>query len=425
MLKFSFKHMAVRRTKLILIALSILLTACVALLSYNISTQVSEGIIRSASNFDLIIGPSGSSTQLAMNTLFFTDQPLGTIPYSLVNELRGSGLANVVVPFSMGDSYNDAPVVGTEAALLEGRELKEGEMFDAAREAVIGSDVAAKYGLNVGDSLVTSHGLGGSGHEHAEAPLTVVGVLRRSNTSFDNAVFTPVETIWALHDHGHTEAHAMETPAEESAEAAEAAATGHSSEAHDEEHSHDEEAHDHDHDSDKTICAVLVRSKDFSAVNALMSAYGDEAGYLAINPNTVLRDVLENVDMTRNIVYILCAVILVMNIFVISMIALLNAYDARREIKLMRLIGISMGKINLLYLMQNALVSAAALLLSLLAAHAGLAGIRSFVAGMGISLNAAKVYPLEWAILALVFIVSILPTSILTARMSRQDGIDR
>ena len=425
MLKFAFKHMAVRRAKLILIALSILITACVALLSYNISTQVSEGIIRSASNFDLIIGPSGSSTQLAMNTLFFTDKPLGTIPYSIVEELRGSGLANAVVPFSMGDSYNDAPIVGTDAALLEGRELKDGEMFDAAREAVVGSDVAVKYSLDVGDSIVTSHGLGGSGSTHSEAPLTVVGILRRTNTSFDSAVFTPVETIWQLHDHGHEEESAPEAHAEELPDEAEA--HSHSIESHGETSS-DTETHaaeEHDHASDKTICAVLVRSKDFSAVSTLMSAYGDDAGFLAINPNTVLREVLENVDMTRNIVYILCAVILVMNIFVISMIALLNAYDARKEIMLMRLIGVSMGRINLLYLIQNAIVNAAALLLSLLAAHAGLAGIRSFVAGMGIALDAAKIYPLEWGILTLVFIVSILPTSILTARMSRQDGIDR
>ena len=408
MFKFAFKHMAVRRTKLILIALSILITACVALLSYNISTQVSEGIIRSASNFDLIIGPSGSSTQLAMNTLFFTDKPLGTIPYSVADDLRSSGLANAAVPFSMGDSYNDAPIVGTEEALLEGRELRDGRMFTAAREAVIGSDVAAKYKLAVGDSIVTSHGLGGTGHDHAEAPLTVTGILKRTNTSFDGAVFTPVETIWELHDHGHEEE---------------------ASEAHDEEEpAHAEEEHVHseeEHDEDKTICAVLVRSKNFASVSKLMSAYGDDAGYLAINPNTVLREVLENVDMTRNIVYILCAVILVMNIFVISMIALLNAYDAKKEIMLMRLIGVSMKKINLLYLMQNAMVNAAALLLSLLAAHLGLAGIRSYVAGMGIALDAAKLYPLEWGILALVFIVSILPTSILTARMSRRDGIDR
>ena len=389
MLKFALRHMAVRRTKLMMTCLSIVVTACVALLAYNISTQISEGIIRTASSFDIIIGPSGSSTQLAMNTMFFTDKPLGTIPYALVEEIQNSGLASAVVPFSMGDSYNDAPIVGTTPALLEGKSLSSGEMFANVCEAVVGYDVAKKYNLHVGSSLITSHGLSGSGSDHAESPLTVTGVLSRTHTAYDNAVFTPCETIWALHDH--------EDEHEESGE----------------------------HDEDKTVCAVLVRSKSIADYSTLTAAYSDNSDYLVINPNTVLREVLENVDMSRRIVYILCAVILIMNVFVITLIALLSAYDSRSEISLMRLIGVSMGKINLLYLIENAVAGAIALALSLLAAHGCLLGIRSFVAGMGIVLNAAKIYPAEWAVLLLVFAVSILPTSIMTLRMSRRDGVDR
>ena len=389
MLKFALRHMAVRRTKLMMTCLSIVVTACVALLAYNISTQISEGIIRTASSFDIIIGPSGSSTQLAMNTMFFTDKPLGTIPYALVEEIQNSGLASAVVPFSMGDSYNDAPIVGTTPALLEGKSLSSGEMFANVCEAVVGYDVAKKYNLHVGSSLITSHGLSGGGSDHAESPLTVTGVLSRTHTAYDNAVFTPCETIWALHDH--------EDEHEESGE----------------------------HDEDKTVCAVLVRSKSIADYSTLTAAYSDNSDYLVINPNTVLREVLENVDMSRRIVYILCAVILIMNVFVITLIALLSAYDSRSEISLMRLIGVSMGKINLLYLIENAVAGAIALALSLLAAHGCLLGIRSFVAGMGIVLNAAKIYPAEWAVLLLVFAVSILPTSIMTLRMSRRDGVDR
>ncbi|MGN0184534.1 MAG: ABC transporter permease [Aristaeellaceae bacterium] len=400
MLKFALRHMAVRRTKLIMICLSIIITACVALLAYNISTQISEGIIQTAANFDIIIGPSGSSTQLAMNTMFFTDKPLGTIPYSLVDEIQNSGMANAVVPFSMGDSYNDAPIVGTTPALLDGKSLSSGEMFSSACEAVVGYDVAKKYNLHVGDSLITSHGLSGSGHDHAESPLTVTGILSRTHTSYDNAVFTPCETIWALHNHEEEEEH------EES-----------------EEHVEGEE--EHEHDEEKTVCAVLVRSKSIADYSALTAAYSENSDYLVINPNTVLREVLENVDMSRKIVYILCLVILIMNVFVITLIALLSAYDSRGEISLMRLIGVSMGRINLLYLIQNAVAGAIALILALLAAHGCLLGIRSFVASMGIVLNAAKIYPVEWAILLLVFVISILPTSIMTLRMSRQDSIDR
>ena len=403
MLRFALKHMAVRRAKLIMTALSIVITAAVALLAYNISTQVSEGIVNTAAKYDMIIGPSGSATQLAMNTMFFTDKPLGTIPYSLVDELKNSSLVNEAIPFSMGDSYNSAPIVGTDASLLAGKALKSGEMFARPLDAVVGWEVARTYGLKPGDGIVTSHGLSGDGAAHAEHPLTVTGILAKTNTAYDNAVFTPVSTIWALHDHGdeHDEEHDEE---------------------HEEHEEHDEHEH-HDHAAEGQICAVLVRSTGFNAWSQLMSIYGGNADYLAINPNTVLREVMDNVDLSRRIVYILCAVILVMNLFVVSVIALLNMYDSRDEIALMRLIGIGMGKINRLYLIQNAITGAAAMLLSLLAAHLALLGIRRFAAGMGIVLDAARVYPMEWLILLAVFALSILPTAICTRAMARKDSL--
>ena len=390
MLSFAIRSMATRKARIVMTALSMVLAAGVALLAYNISTQVSEGIVNTAVKYDIIIGPPGSATQLAMNTMFFTDKPLGTIPYELVEQLRASGRVNDVVPFSMGDSFNGAPVVGTEAKLLEGKALASGEMFQDALQAVVGADAASAYNLKVGDTLVTSHGLGAGGAAHDARPLTVVGILKRTDTAYDNAVFTPVSTVWALHDH---------------------------------EDEDEEEEEDHVEAGAGEICAVLIRSKSMNDYAALMSAYGDSAEYLAINPNTVLREVMENVDLSRRIVYILCAVILVMNLFVVSVIALLNMVDSRKEIALMRLIGISMGRINQLYLIQNALTGLLAVALSLVVSRLCLMGIRGFVARMGIVLNAGRVYPMEWAILLAVFIVSIVPTAVLTVRMSKRDGL--
>ena len=429
MFKFALKNMAIRRAKLLMTALSVVITAAVALMAYNISTQVSEGIVNTAAKFDIIIGPSGSATQLAMNTMFFTDKPLGTIPYALVEELNASGLVNDAIPFSMGDSYNAAPIVGTDARLLEGKALRAGDMFAGPMDAVVGYEVARQYGLRPGDSIVSSHGLSADGAAHAEHPLTVTGILARTDTAYDNAVFTPVATIWALHDHGEDHDHEAEMDHEEDHDHE---ADGEYEADHDEAHGHEEaadghgEAHEeHDHAGEGEICAVLVRSTGFNAYSQLMSAYSADSDYLAINPNTVLRDVMDNVDLSRRIVYILCAVILVMNLFVVTVIALLNMYDSRGEIALMRLIGVSMKKINLLYLIQNALTGLAAMALSLLAAHLCLLGIRRFVAGMGIVLNWTRVYPLEWAILLAVFVLSILPTAVCTQRMAGKDGIDR
>ena len=445
MLSFALKSMANRRAKLLMTALSVVITAAVALMAYNISTQVSEGIVNTAAKYDMIIGPSGSATQLAMNTMFFTDKPLGTIPYSLIDELKATGLVNEAIPFSMGDSYNAAPIVGTDAALLADKPLKAGAMFEEALDAVVGAQVAKAYGVRVGDKLVTSHGLntsGAHGAEHADHPLTVTGILARTDTAYDNAVFTPVSTIWAVHDHGHEDgdeageaspapsvvvssgAGASGAPSHAAPAAEEAHDEEHEEHDHDEDHDHDHDNHDHDHAEEGQICAVLVRSTGFSAYSQLMSAYSGKAGYLAINPNTVLREVMDNVDLSRRIVYILCGVILVMNLFVVTVIALLNMVDSRREIALMRLIGISMKRINQLYLIQNAIAGAAAMDCSLLAAHLFLLAARGLAARMGIVLSATRVYPMEGAILLVVFVLSILPTAICTSAMAGRDGMD-
>lgn len=392
MFKFALKNMAVRKGRILLVILSIVISATVALLSYNVSTQINEGIVSTAGYYDMIIGPSGSATQLAMNTMFFTDKPLGTIPYTYVEELRKSGAVNAVVPFTMGDSFNSSRIVGTTPQFLDGKELKEGAMFAETYEAVVGATVAERYHLKVGDQIVTSHGLGTAGTEHAASPLTVTGILRRTDTAYDTAVFTSYRTVWAIH--GSEEEEEGEEEEEEGVEATEG-----------------------------QVCAILVRTKSFSDYTRLSAAYGENSQLLVINPATVLREVLAQVDQSSKIVYILCVIILLMNIMVISVITLLNLFDSRKEISLMRLIGIGMKKVAGVYLIQNSLIGLVSVLLSLLLSHLCLKLMGSFVASMGVVLNIWHVYPLELAIAALVFVISVLPTMISIGRMSRKDGI--
>ena len=394
MFKFALKNMAIKKAKILLIVLSIVISASVAILAYNISEQVDDGFKTTASYYDTIIGPSGSSTQLAMNTMFFTDKPLGTISYEYVEQLEKDTKVNTVVPFTMGDSYNASKIVGTTPTFLAEKELAEGEMFDAKFEAVIGYEVANKYGLSIGDKLVTSHGLSEGGHSHEANPLVVVGILDKTKTSYDNVIFTAVETVWATHDHGEEE-HTDECP---------------------------EGEHEHEHEHGE-VCAILLRCKSPNYVNAIKNEYSKNGELLIINPSEVLREVLENVDMTTDIVYILCIIILVMNIFIISVITLLNMYDSKKEISLMRLIGISMTKVNMLYIIQNAIIGVVSTALALLCSRLCILMIGGYVSSMGIVLDFAKIYPFEWVIMAVVFIISVLPTIFCTLKMSRQDGI--
>ena len=391
MFKFAIKNMAIKKVKIILIVISIVISASVGLLAYNISEQVDDGFKSTAEYYDMIVGPAGSSTQLAMNTMFFTDSPLGTISYEYFEKLQSDMRVNVAIPFTMGDSYNGAKIVGTAPLFIENKELSEGELFDDKFECVVGSAVAKKYGLALGDELITSHGLAEGGHSHEANPLRVVGILGQTNTAYDNVIFTGLETVWATHNHGGEE--------------------------------HEEHEEGEEHEEHGEICAILVKSKSFNHYNAIKTELGEDSKLLVINPSEVLREVLENVDMSSKIVYVLCIIILIMNIFIISVITLLNMYDSKKEIALMRLIGIGMGKINLLYILQNALIGLISTILAFASSRLCLILMGEYVASMGIVLNSSKIYPLEFAIMALVFVISVIPTVICTLNMSRKDGL--
>lgn len=389
MFKFAFKNMAIKKAKIVLVVISIVISACVGLLAYNVAQQVDSGFKTTAGYYDMIIGPSGSSTQLAMNTMFFTEKPLGTISYEYVEKLQKDMRVNKIVPFTMGDSYNAAKIVGTTPDFLEGKTVAEGEMFAEKFQCVVGAAVAEKYSLSIGSELITSHGLTGEGHAHESTPLTVVGILKETKTAYDNVIFTPLETVWATHDHG--------------------------------EEDHEEENHEHHGD----VCAILVKSKSFNAYSQLSAEYGENSKLLVINPSEVLREVLENVDMSTTIVYILCIIILIMNIFIISVITLLNMYDSKKEIALMRLIGIGMNKINLVYIIQNGIIGLISTILAFACSRLCLVLMGGYVASMGIVLDTAKIYPVELIIMAVVFVISVLPTVICTVNMSKKDGISQ
>ena len=388
--------MAIKKVQIILIVLSIVISAGIGVLAFNVATQVDEGITNNAGYYSAIIGPAGSNTQLAMNSMYFTDSPVGTIPYSLVSSLQQDQRVTSAIPFAMADNYNGYGVVGTTPDYLTNKSIADGEMFSATgtMQAVVGSGVAKACGLKVGDLIYTSHSASGT-DTHAQG-LTVVGILEESHSSFDNIVFTQIQTLWAMHDHG------------------------------------EEEHEGEEHHAHATVCAVLVNTKNPGYAMQLVNEYdgkiitaedGDTYTLQAIEPMSVVRDVLNDADDTKYIVFVLCAVILIMNIMIISIITLLNMYHSAKEISLMRLIGISMKKINLLYIIQNSIMGVISVLLAFGVSRLCMLLMNDYVESMGVVLNMSKVEPMEFVILLAVFVISVSPTVIWTFCMSRKDSI--
>ena len=87
MFSFALKNLWTRKSKAILSAISIIMATTIGLLAFNISKQVEDGIVATVTYYDTLVGPAGSETQLALNTLFFTGSPVGTIEYENYEKL--------------------------------------------------------------------------------------------------------------------------------------------------------------------------------------------------------------------------------------------------------------------------------------------------------------------------------------------------
>lgn len=401
MFKFAIKNLLTKKIQAILIIISIMISAGVATLSYNISKQVNEQMVDNAQYYGVVIGPAGSKTQLIMNTMYFTDEVLGTIPYSLVDTLQRDTRVKAVVPYAMADSYHGYGIVGTNKFYLNDKVVK-GELFNDSGDytIVLGANVAKTCGVSVGDAIYTSH----SQTEEHTTPFIVTGILEKTNSMYDNILFTSIKSIWAIHEE-------------------------------EEEHEHEEgEDHNHEHEFelDNMVCAILVQTQNPIQATLIAQDYNnktvtiDSIAYSlqAVEPMAVVRNILQENSQTEYIVYALCAVILAMNLIVISIITILNMYNSSKEIKLMRLIGISMNKINLVYLIENSLLGIISCILALGISRIGLLIMTDYCLSMGASLDVNRFYLIEFIILVGVFIISVIPTVIWTRIISKKDGLE-
>ncbi len=395
MLRFALKNMAIKKIQILLVVISIVISAGIGVLAYNVSRQVEEGLGNDVETFSYAIGNSAtSSTDLTLDTMFFKKVIKTTVPYDTYLDLVNNYGIKYVAPITMGDQYKNAKIIGTNSQLFRGKTISEGRMFTdgGTYEAVIGADIAEQYGLKLGDELITGH-QNASGvfedHDSDVPKLKIVGILKRSYTAFDKNIFTTIETSWASHaGHGHSEG---------------------------QEHEEADEAHE------KNICAVLITGMGSSDG---AEAYRNKAGYTVASIQEEITLYKEDFGDNSEVIYLLCAIILVMNIVIILVITLLNMYNSKKEIALMRLIGIGMNKINLLYIIQNGIVGLISTVLAFATSRLCLVLMSSIVLEReGILLRTGKIYSLELIIMLAVFILSVLPTVICTLSMSRKDGI--
>ena len=390
MFKFAIKNLLTRKSKFLITMIAIFVSTVIVLFSYNVARQINDGMITTATYYDVVVGPNGSSTDLVLSAMFFTGTLSDTVDASVYNEINDSRDVMKIVPIATGDNYKGNKIIGTTRDLLDDKILKDGVMFEEPFEMIIGSNIAKKYNLKVGDDIVAAHGVSESSHSHEKSPYKVTGILEKTYTVYDDVLFTSPESVWNVHEHHD----------EDDVEMFSGEHTEHDENEENEEHS--------EHYGEYT--ALLIKTRNPSAALTLIDDVNKLPGVLAVNPSTVLRSLIESIDTTTFIVYLLCAIIAVISFIIIYMINVMIMQDLRKDIVLMRLLGLKRKIITEIVLIQNALTSLIAMILSFAFTRIALVFANNVTVKMGVVMNYRKVYSGEYVILVAVFVISMIPT---------------
>jgi putative ABC transport system permease protein len=184
----------------------ILLTSSVAIITTLIlvEKQFEEKFTKNIDGVDLVMGAQGSPLQLILSSVYHVDAPTGNISYDSAKVWMQHPFVEKAIPLAFGDNYRGFKILGTTNDYLEKYEARitEGKIFEKNFEVVIGSEIAQKLRLTLGDEFYGSHGDAAEGHVHEEYAYKVVGIAAPTGKVVDNLILCTIPSVWQMHgDH--------------------------------------------------------------------------------------------------------------------------------------------------------------------------------------------------------------------------------
>ena len=202
-------------------ARSATLVACVSLIAvlpFTLEVLLNESerqLLSRAETTPLLVGAKGSALDLVMNSLYLDDQVPELVSMQVNEEVSQSGLADPV-PLYVRFQARGFPIVGTTLDYFDfrGLQVAEGRTLALLGECVLGSAVAQSLGLKPGDRLLSSPETVFDLAGVYPLNMKVVGVLERSHSADDVAVFVDVKTAWVIEGlvHGHQDLRKVSDP---------------------------------------------------------------------------------------------------------------------------------------------------------------------------------------------------------------------
>ncbi|HXH13609.1 MAG TPA: ABC transporter permease [Alphaproteobacteria bacterium] len=368
----AWKYLLGRVMTSALTGLAVALGVALLMATFLLTRGIRDSFIAGTTDYNLIVGAKGSSTQLVMNAIFRIDVPPPNIPYTVFERLTADRRVEAAVPLALGDAYAGFRYVATTPlyfqsfpwkrqvlTLADGRFLHDDPPDQPRFEALLGWAVAKQTGLRLGDRFY-------EGEEMAAFPLTVVGILRPTSGADDRTIFMSLASFWEMNELSREMAV-------------------------------------------KPLTAVLVRPKRLSDIPSLHREYNVLPDTQAVLPSAVLLTVFKLLGLAEEVLHIVLGIVALV-VFLYLFVSMYHAaLERKREIATMRALGARRTTIFSIIVLESCGITLAGGIVGLLGGY-GVAwlGARVIAERGGLALNPMMVTPMHLAVLAGVMLLGAL-----------------
>ena len=374
------------------LALLILGIGIISLL-LQLNTLIKDQMDNNLKGIDMVVGAKGSPLQLILSSVYHIDSPTGNISLEEAEKISKNRMVGSSIKLLYGDNFKGYRIVGAEKKFIElyNGKIKKGKNLSKPFEVLVGSKVYNKLKIDIGDDLISSHGLRETGESHDDQSFKVVGLLEPSNSVIDQLIITLPQSVWDVHgNHDHEEVHEHD---------------------HEEEHEHDHDK-EHQHD-DREITAMLIKFKSPMNIIQFPRQINETTNLQAAVPSYEISRLFKLFGFGIETLSYLAYLIIIVSGFSLF-INLFNSMRERKyEMALIRTLGASRLQLSTMIIFESIILTISGFILGLLFSRFGVMFVSSLMEeSINYNLSSFKILNEEYWLLLLSVIIGLLASLI-------------
>jgi putative ABC transport system permease protein len=349
-LYMAWRYLAYHRIKTSILVLSITLIVYLPVGLRVLVDQSERELTTRAEATPLVIGAKGSPLELVLNALYFESDVPAPMRHAEVTRVAETGLARAIPLYTRFRARNHT-IIGTTIDYFDFRGLSvvRGRQMTVLGECVLGADVAEALGIGPGGHVVSSpenvFDLAGV----YPLRMPVVGLLERSHSPDDRAIFVDLKTTWVIEGlgHGHQDMSRPEAaPGVLRREGNKFVANASVVQYNEITDDNIDSFHFHGETGRFPVSAVIVVPRDDKTSALLRGRYlSDEEAVQVAEPASVMEELLSTILTVQSYVVTAVVVIGISTLATAALVFMLSLRLRRREIETMIRIGGARGTV--------------------------------------------------------------------------------